>query len=575
MRLGFFFFLVIPFLGIAQNQNIFYANASSLDVVEGTSFKIDFTMNNIKGTNFRPPSLKDFQVVSGPSQNSNYSNLNGKVSQQLIFSYILAPKKPGKYTIQGATCTYNGKQIKTQALEITVKKRDSKSLKALGLPSDEDIFVRIELSKDTAYMGEKVELAYKLYTRKSVQNYDIKSESDYDGFFVRSERGNKQRSVQEEVDGKIYNTQVLEKRLLYPQQTGKFVFERANINLGLPDANQRRRGFFFEPNTKAFPVTTNAANLLVMNLPPDAPKSFSGAIGKFTMQATVDKQKLSTDDAVTLKMTVMGNGDAKYILPADQDHLKDFEVYEPTTVERGEREMYGELQTIKEFSYLIVPLKAGRQNFQAEYSYFDTKKKDYVTLKSQVFPLLVEQGSSSRNVALEKSEDNARTLSGLKVVKASRKSSGSFFGGIGHISLAGIALIGLGLIIFKKRQMDIEAGIDPDVKKRSKAKSVAEKRLIQAESLMNEGEHRAFFEEISTSIFGFIADKLNVPNSEISKANVANRLRDHGIDQVDIDSARELLSKCEMAVFAGKKDGDLADVYEKTKNLINKLTDKI
>ncbi|WP_235297282.1 BatD family protein [Portibacter marinus] len=575
MRGTLWIFLCFTFSLFGQNQELFYANTSSLEVLQGMSFRVDFTMNNFKGNNFRPPSFKNFNVVSGPSQTSSYSNNNGRVSQKYIYSYTLVAPSEGTFDIGSATCTKDGQTLKTEPFKITVKKRDAKSSEALGLPSPEDIFVRLELSKDTAYRGEKVELSYKLYTRKEVRSYDINSESEYAGFFMKPANIRTKRPDQETVDGKIYSTQILVKRLLFPQQTGQFDFQAANITLGLPDPNRRGSNFFFSNNTTPFPVTTNSATLYVEELPKNAPESFSGAVGKFKMNASVDKKKLTTDDAITLTMTVMGNGDAKYILPASQEHLKNFEVYEPSIIEKGEREMFGEMQTVKEFQYLLVPLKAGRQSFQALYTYFDTEVNDYVTLESQVFPLMVEQGTAKKEILLGDREDSDRNLSGIMQNTTLKKKSEGWVGSPVHLAFLAIALSGIAVIFLKKRQMDIEAGIDPTVKKRSKARSVAEKRLSAAEKLMTSNEHRAFYEEISRSLLGFIADKLNVPNSEISKANVESRLRDQGVETEKIKQTTEILSKCEMALFAGKTDGDLREVYTNTKNLIDHLAEKI
>jgi len=569
-------FLLVSTTLFGQNQDLFYANASDLEVLQGISFRVEFTMNNFKGSSFNPPDFKNLEILSGPSQTSSYSNNNGRVSQKYIYSYNLMATNPGKFTIGAASCVHSdGSKLRTKPFTITVRKRDAQTSAELGLPSSEDIFVRLELSSDTAYMGEKVELFFKLYTRKEVRSYDIKSESDYDGFFMKPANLRNKKPGEEEIDGKRYSAQILEKRLLFPQQTGLFEFESANVTLGLPDPNRRSSGFFFNNNNIPYPVKTNSATLLIKDLPKNAPPSFSGAVGKYQMSAKVDKQKLSTDDAITLTMSVMGNGDAKYILPAAQDHLTNFEVYDPSTIEKGERQMFGEIQTIKDFEYLIVPLKAGRQSFQAKFTYFDTDRQQYVTLDSEVFPLMVEQGTAKRSISLEEREDSDRSLSGIMEKVVLRKKSNGPVGGPIHLSLLALALGSIGFIFWKKRQIDIEAGIDPTVKKRNKAKSVAEKRLSLAASLKDQEMHREFYEEISRSVLGFIADKLNVPNSEISKNNVANQLRSNKIDEDKISDVNELLSKCELAVYAGKTDGDLEEIYLKSKQLINHLANKI
>lgn len=570
-----FLFFLVSKTAFSQNNTIFYANASSKTVMEGSEFTVEFIANNIKLVNFQPPVFNNFDVIGGPNQTSSYSNNNGKVSQQFIIGYVLRAQKPGKFRIESGYCDYNGQKLATVPFEIQVIKSDSKSKAALGLPTDKDIFVRMEVAKETIYIGEKVELNYKLYTTKNVRSYDINSESAFNGFFTKPKPSRTKEASQEEIDGIVYSVQILETRLLYPQQTGNFKIEPALISLGLPDNSQRNNSFFFGSNLKPFPVRTNELNLTVIDLPKGAPNSFSGAVGKFQMQASIDKTSLSTDDAVTISITVAGNGDAKYMLPPSQDHLTSLDIYDPNTIERGERESFGELQTIKTFEYLAVPLKTGSITIVPEFSYFDTDSIAYVTLKSTPFTLQVTQGKNKTQVNLVEQSNSSRTISGLLKPKKLYQETKSPFGGPIHLGFIFISFLGLGFIFFQKRKLEIEAGIDPATRKRNKARKVAEQRLSKAKEYIVEKNFRAFYEEISKSLLGFIADKLNVPPSEISKSNVALKLKSKEVNDELIKEIGDILLKSEIAIFAGKSDADVDNTYEKTKNIITTLADLI
>lgn len=567
LTLLFFHFI---FLTFAQNKSVFFANASAKEVMEGTTFSVEFVMNDIRGSDFRPPIFNNFDVISGPNTTSSYQNLNGKVSQQVKYGFILRPLKPGRYTIGAATCMYNGQKLSTLPFEVTVKERTEEALKELGLPTDTDIFVRMELSKDTAYMGEKVELHYKLYTRKDVRSYDLQSEPEFAGFFIQNKPMRNRSTTQQEIDGVPYTVQILETKLLYPQQNGVFNFEPAKVQLGLPDPN-RNMNSFFRSSLISYPTQTNEAKIVVVNLPDNAPASFTGAVGTFSLQAKVDKSEVSTDDAISLTMTVRGNGDPKYILAPSLDHLDGFDVYDPSTTYEDTHERFGDIETIKTFEYLIVPLEAGNRNLVPEFTYFDVDKNDYVTLKAGPFNIQVIQGKNTKGFRLSDQNTESRSLSGLMAVNNIQQNKRSPFLGITHLSFLGLFLGGLGWILFKKRKMDIEAGIDPSIKKRQKAKSVATKRLSAAKSAMEENNHRRFYDEIMKALLGFIADKLNVPPSEISKANVESRLNLKTVPDITIQSVSALLSQCELAVFAGKKDGNMQEVYEEAARLIESL----
>ena len=106
----------------AQNSNAFYANASSSKVIEGGNFTVEFVMNNISGNAFKAPNFDNFQVISGPSRSSSYSNINGQVSQELKYSFVLRPLEVGTFTIGAAYCSYNGKRLATVPFNIEVQK---------------------------------------------------------------------------------------------------------------------------------------------------------------------------------------------------------------------------------------------------------------------------------------------------------------------------------------------------------------------------------------------------------------------------------------------------------------------
>ena len=198
-----------------------------------------------------------------------------------------------------------------------------------------------------------------------------------------------------------------------------------------------------------------------------------------------------------------------------------------------------------------------------------------MTLRTNPFAIEVSQGQNVNNVELTESENGNRSLKGLLTSTYMTKAGTGLNRRIvyGCILLSCFAF--LGFIFSKKRLIDIEAGIDPLLKKRNKAKSIAEKRLAKAFQHLETDDSRSFYDEISKSLLGFIADKLNVPNSEISKANVATELANNAIDSEVVERVMGIISKCEMAIFAGKKEGGMSETYEETGEIIIHLSDKI
>ena len=104
---------------MASAQVQFEAKVSKKTLGINERLRIDFEMNK-DGDNFEPPSFADFDVVGGPNTSmSNYSR-NGKRSYSKTYSYFLAPKKRGKFTIKQATIEIDGETYKTFPITITV-----------------------------------------------------------------------------------------------------------------------------------------------------------------------------------------------------------------------------------------------------------------------------------------------------------------------------------------------------------------------------------------------------------------------------------------------------------------------
>ena len=100
-------FIWIALLATALNS---YADdkvtftASAPDAVAvGDQFRLSYTVNTQNVRDFRAPSVKGFDVLMGPSRSYSRQNINGNVTENLTFTYILLAKAEGEYTIPGAT----------------------------------------------------------------------------------------------------------------------------------------------------------------------------------------------------------------------------------------------------------------------------------------------------------------------------------------------------------------------------------------------------------------------------------------------------------------------------------------
>jgi hypothetical protein len=120
------------------------------------------------------------------------------------------------------------------------------------------------------------------------------------------------------------------------------------------------------------------------------PASFSGGVGQMKFEATVDKTEVKANDPVTLKVTVSGNGNMKFVDAPRINFPPDFEVYDPKVSTKLNATATSGSKT---FEYLIIPRHGGTYKIPAiEFSYFDPQARQYKTLHTDEYTLTVERG---------------------------------------------------------------------------------------------------------------------------------------------------------------------------------------
>ncbi|MEL6845536.1 MAG: BatD family protein, partial [Bacteroidota bacterium] len=336
--------------------------------------------------------------------------------------------------------------------------------------------------------------------------------------------------------------------------------------LGIAVNDKRRpRSFFSFRQLVNRAVRTEPVRLNVSPLPPDAPESFSGGVGRFRIRSTVSRNSLSTDDALSLQMTIDGNGDIKRVQAPDLLLSDDFEVYEPKVIEEKNFDAGGEIKAKKVVEYLVLPKKPGQYNLRPAFSYYDVDSAAYVTLSPERFPINVRKGNkTAANVAPKPQQEEAKEdIRFIKTETSLSQNGHPFFGSGIFVGLFLLPLLAFGGVLLYKQVLNSRSNLDVGAMKRRRALKQAEKRLTSAKLHMTQNEPKAFYDEVSRASFGYICDKLSIPFSELTKANVREKLELLQVQPSHIERFMQILQTCEMALFAGK---DNAAAMQETYN---------
>jgi len=287
--------------------------------------------------------------------------------------------------------------------------------------------------------------------------------------------------------------------------------------------------------------------------------------------AKAAQRSITLDDAFTIEMEIYGDGDGRTVNPPAQEYDPNLDVYDPNITSDESFESQGKWVNKKSFEYLIVPKKEGRYRIAPEFTYFDVDSNRFVTLKSSMLNLRVAPGSGT---SLRKRGDQKISrdeIQALAMVNTVSDLNTHFFNSILYWVLFSLGLAAIGYLFFKKRKEIQESKIDPRTKRMNAANSVAEQRLSLAAELIEKGENKEAFSEISNTIKKYIADKYQKDYSELNAERMSAILQEKAVPDTEIDNLKSIMNAVQMSIYAGASDLSVKENFEKTKTFISAL----
>lgn len=596
-------FLLITLISVqafADNNVSFTASAPDV-VVIGDQFRLSYTVTTLKIRDFRAPSIKGFDVLMGPSRSQQVQIINGNTSSSITYTYILMAKEEGEFSIPGATIVANGNQMASNSVKIKVLPPDKandisgKSNQSADKPtsgsgiSGQDLFITASASKTNVYEQEAFLLTFKIYTLVDLRGFDNVKLPDFKGFHSQEvELPNNQKWSLEHYKGRNYHTTVYRQFVLFPQQAGKLTIEPARFDASIAKVVQSADPFdaFFNGGSNYVEIkkslSTPKITINVNPLPAGKPADFSGGVGEFSISSSINAKELKTNDAVTIKLIISGTGNLKLLSTPEIKFPEDFEVFDPKVDNKVRLTQEG-LSGSKVIEYLAIPRHPGTYKIPSvSFSYFDIKSKSYKTLTTEDYEIKVERGAGNADqvIANFTNKQDLKVLGEdiryikLNDVRLQRKGDilyGSLVYWLWYI-IPAIAFI-IFFIIYRKQAVE---NANVAKMRTKKANKVATKRMKLAGKLLAENKKEAFYDEVLKALWGYISDKLNIPISRLSKDNIEEKLRNHGVSEELIKSFLDALNECEFARFAPGDESQAMDkVYSSSIEVMSKMENSI
>ena len=579
-------------------QGKFVATASKTNVGVGEQFEVDFTIN-AGGTHYTQPDFHDFQVLSGPNISSSFASINGVSTMSISYGYILSATKEGTFTIDEAAIVLNGHTLTTNSIKIKVKGQapPQQAQQAQAAAPDDNpkvdtkdlskqIFVRAVTDKTRAYVGEQIKVYYKIYTRVGILGGQPDKAPDLNGFWNQDVQSKGQNTWKSEVyKGVRYNVTTVKQSMLFPQHAGDLTIDPLAITfmveLRLPSRNVLDDMYGnvkdLKYSAKSQPITIHAMALPTAGKPAD----FTGAVGNYTVYSDVDKKELKANETLNYTIDISGTGNLNLINSPKIAPPVDVEKYDPKTNDHIVVDSNG-VSGSRQFSYLLIPRHQGNFTLNpVEFTFFNPSTQKYVTIPTKPFTIKVDKGDAQANVpAFNSSEQQDIKLLGSDIRYIKTTSADVFKDGEGFYNSALyyiLLLLGpvlfVGALFYRRWMTEYNSDI---VRVRSReASRMAAKHLAFAQKELTAGNRSAFYDAVAKGLYGYLSDKLNIPVSDLNKENIITQLQARKLDSAIITQLVDTMDLCEMARFAPVTGISEQQVFDKAKNTINEIEDKI
>jgi len=552
LPLAFFCFLVVlspvraaKFTASLDRDKIFLG--------ETVALKLEFDGMNPGGMP-QLPTIPGLRAASGLASGSNTSI--GPGGQQVVYWYSvqLMASQPGDYVIPAFQIEVDGQKYSSAPLRLKVLREDPNAPPAEF--EAKSAFLWLTLPKTECYVGEIMVAELRLYLRQGVRNIAGFQPPPLQGDgFIASKQWTQGGQIQRRVGRRMF-TVVPMYSTLTAVKTGPIRMDplNASVLLNPPDVFD---GIFGRRNvSEQVPLATDPKEIRALPLPNEnVPPNFNGAVGSYTMTATVGPTNVTTGDPITVRVQIAGRGALEALALPDQTDWKDFKSYPPTAkVEISDQ--LG-LQGTKTFEQVVTPEGTNVKELPPfSFSFFDPDQKIYRTLTQPAVPLTVRPGGTTPApvVALKNSAASepppAQDIVNIKMRLGAFAQTGTplmlrpWFVAVQTVP----ALAFLTAFAWRKRSESLAN--NPRRRRQRQVAQVIRTGLHELRRHAEEKNSDAFFATLVRLLQEQIGERFDCPASSITEAVVDEKLRPRGLPDTALTQLHELFQAANLARYA-------------------------
>jgi len=576
-------FLAVPVC--AQEHVQVRAQVDRFEMGEGEDLRLVIEVTGPSLDKVGPPDMSDlgdFDVSGGPSVSTRYQWVNGVSTASKSWTYMLTPHSTGKVAVPELSLLVGGRTYRTRAIDVTVLPRGSVRTPyqpPVGRPSPGGgqrepgrgrvplppvaLRVRAEVDAKSAYVGQQITLKVILAAQTEVLNAGPAENPEFPGFWAEEIKLPERPEVRRVVyDEEPWTEITLMKRALFPTTAGTLTIPPVAWQIQV-----RRRSsdplesFFFTPTEtvtrRSDPIPVNVLPLPAAGRPP----GFSGAVGRFDLEVTADRDTSQVNDAIGLKVRVTGEGTLGAAGPPVLPEIADFKRFEPK-VTSSSSVVGDRMQSEKVWDYVVIPLAPGVQTIPAvSFSYFDPRDRHYHAVTSKPLAVKVDRAEAGSVAGIP-----AVAQSDVRLLRRD----------IRHLKQANGALVDRSRPFYRSPfflllvllPFAVDAGLWTWARTRDtspaaarsrrerRARSVARRRLRDARRAMAPATARAFYASVAQAMTDYVGDKFGLPGAGLTQPRIEEMLEAHGAPEELRTAFHRTLETCDFARFAPASSGE-------------------
>lgn len=358
---------------------------------------------------------------TGQSQLLEGRNL--RFSYSSVYQYTILPLKAGTFTIPPQNVRASNGTLRTPALTLTVAPNDDASSRSARgnrpgnnnvNPADDKkiLFCELIIPKTTAYIGQPIPAEIRIGLNTRVPHRLIDGATLSGQGFTTQRMKNPEQTL-ESINGRSYEI-VTFKTAITPVKSGK-------LELSAKDARAivqvpRRGGarprspfdlfgmddpfndpFFTDPfagvgEQREVKFSSDTIAIEVKPLPPNAPPTFAGAVGNFSLTTEVKPKTAQVGDPLTVTANISGRGNFDRVTAPALENDRGWHAYPPSANFKADDDIG--ISGTKTFELVLTPNEPKKAVPPLVFTYFDPLKENYVTLKGDQLAVVVEGGAA-------------------------------------------------------------------------------------------------------------------------------------------------------------------------------------